>query len=79
LSEWIDPARTDLCIDWARKTCVEMERFMAPSGYVNAWAMTTGDPVPPPCRPKFRRPPGAQNEVRPEQVLPRQPNHSHVL
>jgi FAD/FMN-containing dehydrogenase len=35
LSEWMDPAQTDRCIAWARKTYADMEPFAAAGRYVN--------------------------------------------
>ena len=56
LSEWIEPARTEPCIAWARKTYAEMERFMAPGRYVNYLGDDeTGDPVAAAYGPNFRR------------------------
>jgi FAD/FMN-containing dehydrogenase len=56
LSEWMDPAKTELCIAWARKTYAEMERFMAPGRYVNYLADDeTGDPVAAAYGPNYRR------------------------
>jgi FAD/FMN-containing dehydrogenase len=46
LSEWIEPAKTEACIAWARKTYAAMEGFMAPGRYVNYLGDDeTGDPV----------------------------------
>jgi FAD/FMN-containing dehydrogenase len=46
LSEWIEPAKTEACIAWARKTYATMESFMAPGRYVNYLGDDeTGDPV----------------------------------
>ena len=46
LSEWMDPADTERCIAWARKTYAEMEPFLAAGRYVNYLADDeTGDPI----------------------------------
>jgi FAD/FMN-containing dehydrogenase len=46
LGEWIDPALTERCIAWARKSYARMEPFMASGRYVNYLGDDeTGDPV----------------------------------
>jgi FAD/FMN-containing dehydrogenase len=56
LSEWIEPAKTEACIAWARKTYAAMEGFMAPGRYVNYLGDDeTGDPVAAAYGPNYRR------------------------
>jgi FAD/FMN-containing dehydrogenase len=56
LSEWLDPAQTEPCIAWARKTHAEMEPFLAPGRYVNYLGDDeTGDPVAAAYGPNYRR------------------------
>jgi hypothetical protein len=46
VSEWMNPAETDINIAWARETYVAMKPFMAAASYVNYMAGDeTGDPV----------------------------------
>ncbi|HEU5305372.1 MAG TPA: FAD-binding oxidoreductase [Gemmatimonadales bacterium] len=35
LSQWMDPADSDRCITWARESFASMERFRAPTAYIN--------------------------------------------
>jgi FAD/FMN-containing dehydrogenase len=35
LSEWMDPAISDRCIDWARETYATMGRYLGSGRYVN--------------------------------------------
>ncbi|MBI3457804.1 MAG: BBE domain-containing protein [Candidatus Rokubacteria bacterium] len=45
LSEWMEPANTDRCIAWARKTYAETKPFVASGRYVNYLGDDeTGDP-----------------------------------
>lgn len=56
LGEWMDPALTDRCIAWARKTYARMEPFMASGRYVNYLGDDeTGDPVAAAYGPNHRR------------------------
>jgi FAD/FMN-containing dehydrogenase len=56
LSKWMDQAKTDQCIAWARDTYVAMESFMASGRYVNYLGDDeTGDPVPAAYGPNYRR------------------------
>jgi len=56
LSEWMDPAHTEPCIAWARKTYAAMESFMASGRYVNYLADDeTGDPIAAAYGPNYRR------------------------
>jgi FAD/FMN-containing dehydrogenase len=56
LSEWIEPAQTERCIAWARKTYAAMESFMASGRYVNYLADDeTGDPIAAAYGPNYRR------------------------
>jgi FAD/FMN-containing dehydrogenase len=56
LSEWIEPAHTERCIAWARKTYAAMESFMASGRYVNYLADDeTGDPIAAAYGPNYRR------------------------
>ena len=56
LSEWVEPAHTERCIEWARKTYAAMEPFMAPGRYVNYLADDEpGDPTAAAYGPNYRR------------------------
>jgi FAD/FMN-containing dehydrogenase len=56
LSEWMEPANTDRCIAWARKTYSEMEPFVASGRYVNYLGDDeTGDPIAAAYGPNYRR------------------------
>lgn len=47
LTQWLDAAMTDRCIDWTRDTYAQMERFAATGRYVNYLGDDeAGDPVP---------------------------------
>ena len=53
---------------------------MAPGRYVNYLADDeTGDPTAAAYGPNYRRLQRAQDEVRPEQLLPREPEHSSIV
>jgi FAD/FMN-containing dehydrogenase len=56
LAQWMDPAATERCIAWARKTYSDMEPFMAAGRYVNYLADDeTGDPTAAAYGPNYRR------------------------
>jgi FAD/FMN-containing dehydrogenase len=56
LSEWMEPANTDRCIAWARKTYSEMEPFVASGRYVNYLGDDeTGDPIAAAYGPNYQR------------------------
>jgi FAD/FMN-containing dehydrogenase len=56
LGQWIDPAMTDRCIDWARDTYARMEPFAASGRYVNYLGDDEGaDPVPAAYGSNYRR------------------------
>jgi FAD/FMN-containing dehydrogenase len=56
LSEWMDQAKTDQCIAWARDSYAVMESFMASGRYVNYLGDDeTGDPVSAAYGPNYRR------------------------
>ena len=56
LSQWADAGQNDACIDWARKSYGQLERFMAPGRYVNYLGDDeTGDPVAAAYGPNYKR------------------------
>ena len=67
------------CIAWARETYAEMQPFVAAGRYVNYLGDDeTGDPVAAALRPQLSAPPGNQDQVRSEKLLPHEPEHSTV-
>ena len=76
----MEPANTDRCIAWARETYAEMEPFVASGRYVNYLGDDEpGDPIAAAYGPNYRRLRGSQDEVRPEQFLPHEPEHSPIV
>jgi FAD/FMN-containing dehydrogenase len=56
LSEWMQPALTGRCIDWARETYAKMQPFIASGRYVNYLGDDeTSDAVPAAYGPNYRR------------------------
>jgi FAD/FMN-containing dehydrogenase len=56
LAEWMAPADTDRCVDWARQTYAEMEPFFGSGRYVNYLGDDeTGEPVAAAYGPNYRR------------------------
>lgn len=56
LSEWMEPADTDRCIAWGRKTYAEMKPFVASGRCVNYLDDgETGDPIAAAYGPNYRR------------------------
>ncbi len=56
LAQWMEPADTERCIDWARKTYAAMELFMAAGRYVNYLGDDEpGDPIAAAYGPNYRR------------------------
>ena len=44
-SQWMDPAETDRCIEWARQTFASLTPYLAPTRYVNYLEEDASDPA----------------------------------
>ena len=70
ISQWFDPAQSDECVAWARKTYAAMQPFMASGRYVNYLGDDeTGDSVAAAYGPNYARLRRVKKQYDPDNVF----------